>query len=232
MALHHFPRIVTDGLVLCLDAGNPLSYPGTATSWNDISNNNNTTTLSAGVSYNDRSLLFGGTATAPAASASINTIYTNNKFTYSLWFKYSTYTNYQGIGGINKNGSTSSMVFSYRIQGAAYTVFFDGYFGNIRRLMTLISSTDIDLYLNKFINLTITYDNSILIGYLNGIEVARQTYSAQIDDFREKGLILGADGGYGLAVNANIAQCLLYNTNLNANQVLDNYNATKGRYGL
>ena len=27
MALHHFPRIVTDNLVLCLDAGNPLSYP-------------------------------------------------------------------------------------------------------------------------------------------------------------------------------------------------------------
>ena len=230
MAVYGGPDIVTDGLVLHLDAGNSKSYPGSGNTWYDLSNNNNSSSLSAGVTYSDNSLLFGGTATAPIASSSINTIYTNNKFTYSLWFRYSTYTSYQGIGGMNKNGSVTTMVFSYRIQGAGYTVFFDGSFGNVRRIMTIIPSAA--LYLNQFINFTTTYNNSTLIGYLNGIEVVRQTYSAQIDDFREKALILGADGGYGLAVNANIAQCLLYNNNLSANEVLQNFNALKGRFGL
>jgi hypothetical protein len=31
------PKIVTDGLVLCLDAANSKSYPGTGTAWNDLS---------------------------------------------------------------------------------------------------------------------------------------------------------------------------------------------------
>jgi hypothetical protein len=36
MALAHSPRIVMDGLVLCLDAGNTKSYPGSGTTWTDL----------------------------------------------------------------------------------------------------------------------------------------------------------------------------------------------------
>ena len=39
MGLSHSPSVVTDGLVLCLDAGNPKSYPGSGTAWNDLSGN-------------------------------------------------------------------------------------------------------------------------------------------------------------------------------------------------
>ena len=36
MGLGHSPRIVTDGLVLCVDAANARSYPGTGTTWTDL----------------------------------------------------------------------------------------------------------------------------------------------------------------------------------------------------
>ena len=39
MALYHSPLVVTDGLILYLDAANPRSYPGTGTRWYDISGN-------------------------------------------------------------------------------------------------------------------------------------------------------------------------------------------------
>jgi len=52
MALAHSPRIVTDGLVLCLDAGNSKSYSGSGTTWNDISGNGNNGTLVNGVIFN------------------------------------------------------------------------------------------------------------------------------------------------------------------------------------
>jgi hypothetical protein len=39
MALSHNPRIVTEGLVLALDAANPKSYPGSGTTWFDMSGN-------------------------------------------------------------------------------------------------------------------------------------------------------------------------------------------------
>ena len=50
MSSHHNPRIVTDGLVLSLDAANPKSYPGSGTTWSDLTKNNNDITSSA-VSY-------------------------------------------------------------------------------------------------------------------------------------------------------------------------------------
>ena len=37
MGINYSPKIVTDGLVLCLDAANPLSYPGSGSTWNDLS---------------------------------------------------------------------------------------------------------------------------------------------------------------------------------------------------
>lgn len=52
MALAHNPKIVTDGLVLCLDAANPKSYPGSGTVWSDLSGNGNNGTLVNGVGYN------------------------------------------------------------------------------------------------------------------------------------------------------------------------------------
>jgi hypothetical protein len=53
MALSHSPSIVTDGLVLCLDAGNPKSYPGSGTTWTDLSGNGNNGTLVNGVGYSN-----------------------------------------------------------------------------------------------------------------------------------------------------------------------------------
>jgi len=47
MSFHDNPRIVTDSLVLMLDAANPKSYPGSGTLWNDISGNGRHATLSA-----------------------------------------------------------------------------------------------------------------------------------------------------------------------------------------
>jgi hypothetical protein len=63
LALSHSPSIVTDGLVLCLDAGNPKSYPGSGTTWTDLSGNGNNGTLVNGVGYsgsNLGSLVFDG----------------------------------------------------------------------------------------------------------------------------------------------------------------------------
>lgn len=51
MGLSHSPRIVTNNIRCCLDAGNSKSYSGTGTSWNDISGFNNNFTNS-NVTYN------------------------------------------------------------------------------------------------------------------------------------------------------------------------------------
>ena len=47
MAQQYGPKVVTDGLVLCLDAADKNSYPGSGTTWSDLSGNNYDATLSA-----------------------------------------------------------------------------------------------------------------------------------------------------------------------------------------
>lgn len=54
MGVTYNPGIVTNGLVLCLDAGNSKSYPGSGTTWNDLSGNGNNGTLVNGVGYASR----------------------------------------------------------------------------------------------------------------------------------------------------------------------------------
>jgi len=51
MALSHAPKIITDNLVCLLDAGNTNSYPGTGSTWTDLSGNGNNFTIS-GATYN------------------------------------------------------------------------------------------------------------------------------------------------------------------------------------
>ncbi len=83
MSLHHSPRIVTDGLVLYLDAANPKSYPGTGTSWYDLSGNGNNGTLVNGIGYdsnNRGSMVFDG------VDDFISINYTNSIETMSIWF--------------------------------------------------------------------------------------------------------------------------------------------------
>ena len=56
MAVSAGPKIVKDGLVLCLDAGNSESYPGSGTTWTDLSGNGNNGTLTNGPTFNTGSL--------------------------------------------------------------------------------------------------------------------------------------------------------------------------------
>jgi len=61
--LHGEPKIVTDNLVLCLDAGNTKSYPGTGTSWTDMINGHTATMIDASwyLSVNGGVMDFDGT---------------------------------------------------------------------------------------------------------------------------------------------------------------------------
>ena len=52
MAVNYQSSIVTSGLVLCLDAVDRKSYPGTGTAWIDRSGNRNNATLVNSLSYN------------------------------------------------------------------------------------------------------------------------------------------------------------------------------------
>lgn len=85
MALYHSPQITTSGILLCLDAGNSKSYPGSGTSWSDLTGTNSVSTLTNGPTYSSGAIVFDGAndyVNIPTGAGS-------NTFPYvvSVWFK-------------------------------------------------------------------------------------------------------------------------------------------------
>ena len=86
-----FPSIVTNGLVLCLDAGNQLSYPGTGTTWNDLSRNGNNGTLTNGPVFNSGgSMVFDGVDDYISTNTNSSLTQAGSiQFTAEIWAKKS-----------------------------------------------------------------------------------------------------------------------------------------------
>jgi hypothetical protein len=87
-----YPKIVTNGLVLNLDAGQQNSYPGSGTTWTDLSGNGNTGTLTNGPTFNSGNgghLLFDGTNERLDLQSSLN-LSTNTGFTMCLFLQQTT----------------------------------------------------------------------------------------------------------------------------------------------
>lgn len=219
--------IVTDGLVLNFDAGNPYSYSGSGTTWYDLSDNNNNGTLINGVSYNSSnlgSLVFNGTN-------QYGTIRYNSKFhlsaDYALeaWFKSSSFSNPFALiskdtygenydWGIVINSNTDITIYS---SATAY----------------YISATVPELQQDTWYNVIITQISGVTKIYLNAVEYASGNLSLSNDS--RSYVTLGCVGWNNPTwfIQGDISVLRVYkNKGLTQQEVTQNYNALKGRYGL
>jgi hypothetical protein len=95
-------NIVTSGLILSLDAANSRSYPGSGTTWSDLSGNGNTGTLTNGPTFSNNSLVFDGTndySTTPD-STSLRPA----SFSIDTWFRPTSFGTYNNIVAKAVNG--------------------------------------------------------------------------------------------------------------------------------
>ena len=110
MGLSHSPKIVTNGLVMCLDAGNTKSYPGSGTTWFNLCGSVNGTLVN-GPTF---SSVNGGVIVLDGVNDYINTLsnsqYNYTTITISGWIKIPNYLN----GGIQfiVNGNTTNALWS------------------------------------------------------------------------------------------------------------------------
>jgi hypothetical protein len=224
------PQIVTDGLVLCLDAASTKSYPGSGSTWYDLSGNGNNCTLFNSPSFlndNRGCLDFDGSNDYVSVSpTSINSNITNS-ITLNCWVKVNS-TSYQVIGGGQDNtGTRYTMSFNCN-ESLSNTYGFDleATSGQVR-----LASSSNSLVLNTWVNLIGTYDGSTAKFYLNSSLVDTDTgTSGNIVDFDN--IIFGRDISSGRYLNGNIAQVSIYNRTLSTNEVRQNFNATRGRFGV
>ena len=235
MAVFYNSSIIRDNLVLCLDAANSKSYPGSGTTWTDLSGNGNNGTLTNGPTYSSAN---GGSLVFDGVDGSVNISPTNfnlSEFSINIWFKSSSVSsNYlRLIHKADTTGSTKGFLIA-NSQTNGKLVF--GYQPNyttgevLKRSTSLISN-------NIWYNVNMIYNSSSEIKiYFNGVEnVGETSTSPDVGWVSNTGNFLSIGnraGGSESPYNGNIAQVSIYNRALTAAEISQNFNALKSRFGL
>jgi len=88
MSIKDGPKIVTDGLILALDAGNRFSYPGSGTTWSDLSGNGYNGTLINGPTFSNGAIVFDGTDDYVLINNGFTNLFKNKSYwSTSIWIK-------------------------------------------------------------------------------------------------------------------------------------------------
>lgn len=239
MSLHHSPKIVTNGLVLCLDAGNRKSYPGLGEIWQDVGGNNYNGTLIDGAVFsleNKGNITFNGSTSYVSSTYSIN----SRPFSINIWFYFNTFDG-SWHTFVNQDTSQATNLGAFYFQKVFSGGGAGGRIGNtIGLAMTNISNSEIYCYdpnpilIKIWYNYCVSVSTSDITLYKNGIEVNKIINSDTLATTTGP-LIIGA-GYYTDTIidffNGKIAQLGIYNRALSASEILQNYNATKGRFQL
>lgn len=218
--------IVQQGLVLNLDAGNPYSYGGSGTTIYDVS----PTALSwtgSNVTYNsDPVKYFSYNGSNSWLQSSTSAAYDSQTITMECWF-YPTTLAQEGF--LFEKGAVNTQYSMFLSLTAFYFRTIGGTINN--QDLTFASSTY--LTANVWNHVICTYNGSTKIIYVNGVQAASVNASGTLQTGQTNQYIgkLG-NAGNSYQFNGRIGETRVYNIALSAAQVLQNYNATKGRFGL
>jgi len=219
--------IVHQGLILNLDAGNPYSYGGAGSTIYDVSPTALSWTIN-GASYNsDPIKYFSYNGSNCWLQSSTSSAFDTQTLTMECWC-YPTSLAQNGFlfekGQVNTQYSmffNSTNVFYFRTIGGTIN----------NQDLTITTSTYITA--NAWNHIVCTYNGSSKILYVNGVQVASVSASGTINTGQTNQYIgKYGDSGNSYPFNGRISESRVYNIALSAAQVLQNYNSTKGRFGL
>ena len=226
MGIGYGPRVVTDGLVLALDAADVSSYPGSGTTWTDLSGNGNNGTLTNGPTYSDSSILFDGSddyVRLPASSTLGKSIY----YTTSAWIRYEDtgYTGWMIVCDSVNYGVGGGYMMWISSDSPATGKLLASYDGSWR-------FSTIRIPPNTWTNVCISKNNNQVSFYVNGQFDITRTYNFNSSTSSTVVDIGRSPRNPNYRFNGNISQVSIYNRALTAQEISQNYNALRGRYGI
>jgi len=216
MALSHSPKIVTDGLVLYLDAGNSKSYSGSGTTWYDLSKKPTSIPITSTVTYDtNKYFSFDGSGYINSEWGEGVNPYTN-PFSFSLWIK-------------PNNVANNRMFFSTTSLGTNQRAYFGHYNGKWDMgIQEKYWGNGVNTATNNWTNITIVFEGTTASMYINGIFSIGKSYTSYslITDFAIGG---GISSYYWDGLISNLS---IYNKVLSEEEIKQNFNALRGRYGI
>lgn len=220
--------IVRSGLVLNLDAGNTASYPGSGTTWTDLSGNSNNGTLTNGPTYTSVSggaIVFDGNddyVNAPLTSGfpQAMTVITFGKSNNATWNQFA------GLG-------SARLANGYIIHNNQGTTNIDYYLLNSSASFILLGGTSVSNIQNYQMYTLSTNGSNNHECYLNNTLVASSSTSiTRTNSGSSQDNYLGRDM-FGVRYNAvSIGIHMIYNRQLSSAEITQNFNVLRGRFGI
>jgi hypothetical protein len=221
MSFNYSPKTVTNGLVMCLDAANTKSYPGSGTTWSDIGKNKNNGTLINGPIFNSGNggnIVFDGIDDYVSFSTITNTIYT-----IEFWYKMG---GNDGSFGYFASGGSDGLAIN---EGGSYPGLVYGQFyyynGVAPNPLGYIPSTTNWNHICALIN---TSTNNIQM-YGNGNQLSTTTVTSMSTNISDIGRYASGNQNF---LKGNLASYRIYNRALTTTEITQNYNTLKTRFGL
>ena len=232
----NYEGIVTNGLVLNLDAGFDPSYPTAGTTWYDLSGNTNNGTLTNGPTFNSAnsgSIVFDGTNDYTTLGSSVPTTLRigDGDFTIDFWVYTNGTSTYAICGNLNDAIGDGSY---WVILNSTYTGLHTVQFGRVGISSKFGTTT---LPTNAWTNIILSRIGTTMTCYING---ASYSTTATVNNFTGNfnvdyllGISKFNSSFNAYPLNGRLAILRIYKgVGLTSTQVLQNYNTTKGRFGL
>lgn len=237
MGLGHSPSIVTNGLVGYWDAGNSRSYPGSGTTWFDLSGRNNNGTLTNNPTFSNSNggyLNFNGTnqyATI-ADITGVTDFTTTDSYTVEFWiYANSTQNDTGNVDNdvVEKWSGTGGYPYVFRYYRSTQKIAIGTYNGS--------SSNGLDLQIssNTWWHICGVFDRArgLILGYANaGESYSTTAYNITGTSSNSSALNLMRRGNGINYATGRIASLKIYNRALSESEVKQNYNSFRGRYDL
>jgi hypothetical protein len=217
--------ITTTNMLLYLDAGNTASYPGSGTTWTDLSTNANNATSLTGVTYSSSNggyLSFdGSTGSGSLVASKYNQTYTGKTIFIVGNLTSIAATNYRAMLGAS-SGSRNFNLYMYSPALNRYQLHFSS--GGIGTL-----SSDVTYTPGNWFTAAVTHQtNGTVTYYFNGtlVNTDSQTFYQYLSPSTEH--VGRADNFW----NGPLSVICVYKAALSAAEILNNHNSVRGRYGL
>jgi len=243
MATKYGPTIVTDGLVLCLDAGNSQSYPGSGTTWTDLSVSGINMDMSSTPSFstNDGGYFhFDGVDDyfyVPSSDVNngITSPLVSIAGTWSFWVNYDSITNYHGLMMMYDSGGGYTDYLRIISNGGLIKAWMENDDTGIwPSEVSTASSGSTQVVTGSWKNIVLRQNGTNIQFYVNastsGSAVSDSSWTSEA--VSTPFVYIGLSTWSAKWIDAKIAMVSAYNRGLTDTEILQNYNANKGRFGL
>ena len=227
MGISYNPSTVLSGLVLCLDAGNPKSYPTTGTTWTDLSGRSNTGTLTNGPTYSSGSLVFDGTNDYIQSPSSTNFVLGTGDFTLEIWcypigFADAPYYNNYGSLFDFRTANTPETNILLTPLGSSTLVFY---------VDSGIKITGASLSTNQWTHVVLSRSSATTKMFMNGTQVGSSYVDA--NNYTSSTFRTAANVVPNAFFNGYISNLRIYKgKGLSATEVSQNFNALRSRFSI